>query len=607
MRIGGKGKGKSKGTAQVSTHGVIAGGRRYRALMRLVERERITLDEQILCTKVAAERAVAVSAAENSGRKAMSTADTLVAFADMVRAGAGVEELAVCFGLSPLTVQRRFKLANVSPVLFDLFRQDAMTLDQLMALALTDDHAAQEAAWKAAPAHSRNPRALRALIAGDNLSRNVIKFVGLKAYQAAGGVVLQDLFAEDKEQAEYIQDPALMMRLATEKLDAIGKKAQDQGAAWVQVFTSFGYSEREQFADAPTTLRTATEEEAKALQAVEGEQERLEAEIEALYDAQGQESEDDSESDGNSDSDSDAKISSLEDLGRELDAQHEALLATRREVLPEIAALVGTVVFLDDKGKVSTLKKVRKEDLAVARRAVSKASNAQAAQVLSESGQAVQDEAAGFGLSERLCRQLTAHRTRAMQALMLSQQRVALAALLHPMLVSLLYGVSGQYESRSPLNVRANDVDGQLHSHAPDLEGSRAQALVTQALEKAKQVLPKQAKELLPHLLTLELEALLELLTLASALSLDAISGNAKPHCSDPLAAALGLDMTQWWAPTGPSYLASVPKSLISAALTEAGMPDEALAVSKLKKGEAVTKAEGLLQGKAWVPAVLRR
>lgn len=602
LHVAGEGKGRAKGLKQVYTHGVIAGGRRYRALMRLVQRERITLDEQILCTKVNAERAVAVSAAENSGRKAMSTADTLVAFADMVRAGAGIEELAVCFGLSPLTVQRRFKLANVSPALFDLFRQEAMTLDQLMALALTEDHAAQEAAWKAAPAHNRSPRALRALIAGDDLSLKVIKFVGLKAYQSAGGLVLQDLFAEDKEQAQYIQDPALMMRLANEKLDAICKKATDQGAAWSQAFTNFGYSEREQFIDVPMTLRVASEEEAMALQTLEQAREQVQAEITALYDLDAEEDQEVSVD----------QISQLEARERELAAEQEVLLAARREVLPEISALVGTVVFLDEKGKAVKVNKVRKDDMVAARRAMSKAKSAQARQTGAELGQGAQsahsgqEEPMALALSERLCRQLTSHRTRAMQALMLGQQRVALAALLHPLLSSLIYGVSGQYESPSPLNVRANDVDAQLHSHAPDMGGSPAEAVVLQAVEQVRQQLPKQAKELQSYLLALDLPALVDLLTLASALSLDAISGNATPHCSGALAKALQLDMRQWWLATGPAYLANVPKSLISAALAEAGMPDEALAISKLKKAEAVSKAEVLLQGKAWVPAILR-
>lgn len=170
-------RGKGKDKKRSYTHGVIAGGRRLRALLRLVKRGRISLDEEILCVLVPAERAIAVSTAENSGRAPMSAADTIVAFAAMVQQGAGVEDLALAFRLSPLTVQRRMKLANVSPALFAMFREGSMTLDQLMALALSDDHAQQEAAWNSAPEYDRSPRKLRALIAGEGVSSAVIRFV----------------------------------------------------------------------------------------------------------------------------------------------------------------------------------------------------------------------------------------------------------------------------------------------------------------------------------------------------------------------------------------------------------------------------------------------
>lgn len=50
----------------------------------------------------------------------MSVADTVQSFAAMIAAGAGIEDVAVCFGITPLTVHRRLKLANVSPRLFEL-------------------------------------------------------------------------------------------------------------------------------------------------------------------------------------------------------------------------------------------------------------------------------------------------------------------------------------------------------------------------------------------------------------------------------------------------------------------------------------------------------
>jgi ParB family chromosome partitioning protein len=91
----------------------------------------------------------------------MHPADQFEAFAALVAEGRPIEDIAADFGVSPLVVQRRLKLANVSPRLMADYRADAVTLEQLMALTITDDHAAQEAAFYDAPEWQRSPSALR--------------------------------------------------------------------------------------------------------------------------------------------------------------------------------------------------------------------------------------------------------------------------------------------------------------------------------------------------------------------------------------------------------------------------------------------------------------
>ena len=77
----------------------------------------------------------------------MHPADEFEAFDALIADGKGVEDVAARFGVSVLTVQRRLKLSALSPTLLALYRQDGINLDQLIALALSDDHAAQERAW----------------------------------------------------------------------------------------------------------------------------------------------------------------------------------------------------------------------------------------------------------------------------------------------------------------------------------------------------------------------------------------------------------------------------------------------------------------------------
>lgn len=55
--------------------------------------------------------------------------------------------------------------------------------------------------------------------------------------------------------------------------------------------------------------------------------------------------------------------------------------------------------------------------------------------------------------------------------------------------------------------------------------------------------------------------------------------------------------MSDWWEATADGYLNHVPKSMIAGAVAEAVSAEEAAILSKLKKPEAIARAEGLLKG----------
>jgi ParB family chromosome partitioning protein len=133
--------------------------------------------------------------------------------------GMPVEDVAARFGVTPTVVTQRLRLAAVSPVLRKQFREGQLTLAQMMAFALVDDHAAQEAAWAELPEWSRGPDSIRRALIKEGLSAThpMCRFVGVEAYEAAGGLVLRDLFEED---GATLADGALVERLAVEKLNA---------------------------------------------------------------------------------------------------------------------------------------------------------------------------------------------------------------------------------------------------------------------------------------------------------------------------------------------------------------------------------------------------
>ena len=58
------------------------------------------------------------------------------------------EDIAARFFVTPAIVKQRLRLASVSPKLLDVYAEDGMTLEQLMAFTVTADHARQEQVWE---------------------------------------------------------------------------------------------------------------------------------------------------------------------------------------------------------------------------------------------------------------------------------------------------------------------------------------------------------------------------------------------------------------------------------------------------------------------------
>lgn len=56
----------------------------------------------------------------------------------------GAEEIAARFGVTAHVAKQRLRLGAVSPKLMQVYRDGGLNLDQLMAFAVTDDHARQE-------------------------------------------------------------------------------------------------------------------------------------------------------------------------------------------------------------------------------------------------------------------------------------------------------------------------------------------------------------------------------------------------------------------------------------------------------------------------------
>lgn len=118
---------------------VPAGGRRYRALELLVKSRRLAKDAPIPCRVRAANDAILAeddSLAENAQRVNLHPLDQFRGMQALVDKEQAIEDIAAHFFVTPAVVRQRLKLASVSPKLLDIYADDGMSLDLLMAFTV---------------------------------------------------------------------------------------------------------------------------------------------------------------------------------------------------------------------------------------------------------------------------------------------------------------------------------------------------------------------------------------------------------------------------------------------------------------------------------------
>jgi ParB family chromosome partitioning protein len=189
--------------AGTGTYEVPAGGRRFRALELLVKQKKLAKTAPVPCVVREAGSAILAeddSLAENVQRLALHPLDQFRAFRDMLEKGMSEEEIAAAFFVAPTVVKQRLRLMTVSDKLLEIYEQDGMRLEQLMAFSISDDHARQEQVWDTvAQSHNREPYVIRRMLTEKTVraSDARARFVGLEAYIVAGGYVMRDLFEAD--------------------------------------------------------------------------------------------------------------------------------------------------------------------------------------------------------------------------------------------------------------------------------------------------------------------------------------------------------------------------------------------------------------------------
>ena len=603
--------------AETGMYEVPAGGRRYRALELLVRQKRLAKTAAVPCVVRSADDVSAAedSLAENVQRAGLHPLDQFRAFLTFKEQGLDDEEIAARFFVPVSVVKQRLRLASVSPKLHEVYAEDGMTLDQLMAFTVTNDTARQKQVWESlAHSYNKEPYQIRrqltegAVRATDKRAQ----FVGMEAYEAAGGVVLRDLFQSDD--GGWLQDPALLDRLVVEKLQAEGERLALEGWRWIEVAPGFPYGHTKGLRRLDGAMAELTDEERTTYDALHEEFERLEVQY--------------------------AEADELpEEVDRRLGEIETALEAfdSRPAIFdPAEIARGGVFVSIDADGDLCVERGyVRLEDEAPAVDESEEPEGEPETVERADGGAPVQRAVITLGgdaaapdpveeedetlrpLPDRLVMELTAHRTLVLRDALGDDPATAFAAVLHSFVLAAFYHLSS---SGSCLDISLREPS--FPAEPPGLKQSASARSIASRHADWKARLPKSEDDLWAALIQLTGDEQARLFAHCAASSVNALYERADRYGgpgisvhglrrrldhADLLARAVGLDMVAaGWKPTVDTYLGRVTKPRILEAVREGRGEREAQLIDHLKKGDMATEAERLLDGAGWLPEPLR-
>lgn len=559
---------------------VAAGGRRYDAVSLLIEEGEFQADYPTACLVIGTDAVTAASLTENVSREAMHPADELDAFKALTEQGWTIDSIADSFGVTALVVERRLKVRAAAPALIEEYRLGAMTTDQLIALCATDDHDRQLEVWsRLGQQHWNNdPATLRRAVIKtevESSDKRVTFIGGVEVYEAAGGEVRRDLFAEDGQGA-FLSDSALLDVLVERKLQEEGEQVRAEGWGWIEVWQQFDHTQFDRLGRAPKKLHELSAEAATKLEALEMELESVQATMESLSDLDSEQS-----------NVLDIREDELEDEISNIQKSREGFAL---EVMPHAGAVISYYY----------------GDLRINRGMVRTADRESVNAVLGEGERLAggrETESAGRKsntISDALRRSLLGHRNLAAQFVTATNPKAA------KMLIVCKWISDTRREwSATPTDLSIGNGYGARTSCPVSDEAGRVREEEFVALgELLIEGLPTEYGDLWDALAALNEAELDTLLAYAVARSVSlAVEDNV---ISKKYVQALGLKMEDHFVPTVANYLGRVSKELIIEALKEAGKiqsDEDQVTLLAMKKGALAAEAETRLMGTGWVPA----
>ncbi|SAL68958.1 nuclease [Caballeronia udeis] len=439
--------------------------------------------------------------------------------------------------------------------------------------------------WQRAP-HYLRQAITRAEI--DASRSRFVKFVGLDAYEAAGGYVRRDLFA-DEQNAGFVTDAELLQRLVADKLESAAASIREQGWGWMEARVERDYAEINSFGRLAPTMRPYTRKEERELKKLVAHRDDLAEK----YDA-------------NEGGDEEA-YKEAERLEQALNAASSAVEAFAKCAETwdtEQIRQAGVFVFIDAQGELAIerglVKREDKPELESHGATVTGLANGERAAISEPTPKEKPLH------SEKLCKRLTAHRTAAVQVELAQRPGMALAVLLHRLIPDVFDTRYGHAVAADCVGVRVECQHDALLREADDMEMSPAWSQISTQRGQWLSVLPQHINDLLPWLLDQDPgTTLLDLLAFCTASTLDGITARDGAHPINAISNAVELDMTRYWTPTRAAYFDHVPKARIVDIVANAVSPKAAADLSSMKKADAAAAAELRLANAHWLPEVL--
>lgn len=588
---------------------VPAGGRRYRALEVLVKQKRLAKTQPVPCVVREGGIAEDDSIAENDERVGLHPLDQFRAFHTLRNLGMSEEDIAARHFVAPAIVKQRLRLATVSPTLHEVYAEDGMTLEQLMAFSVTGDHARQEQVWEnVSKSGYDEPYQIRRMLTEHTVraSDKRAQFVGIAEYEAAGGGVLRDLF--ERDDGGWLQDVPLLERLVTEKLKAEAETIAAEGWKWIEVASSFPYGHDDGLRQLEGTPAHIAAEERVTIEALQAEQAKFEAEYQDADELPDE---------------VDVRLGEIEKALSVFDKRPHIFE-------PADIARAGVFVSIDSDGSLLIDRGfVRPEDEVPVegREAIDASDTDRTAPdtssvrrtVITVGGQPEAEDEEDDGikpLPDRLVMELTAHRTLALRDAVATNPQVAMTALLHKLCLD-------TFQRETPngcLQVSVRQVH--FSAQASDLKDSAPAKTIDERNKAWAADMPNDEVALWDWLAALDDASRLALLAHCVSFGVNALfekvdryGGNGvsahglrrRIDQADRLARAVNLDMAEaGWRPTVDNYLGRVTKSRILEAVREAKGDSSVQLIDHLKKSEMAKEAERLLDNTGWLPEPLR-